>query len=372
MTQFRKTASTFIKGAKTLPGKYYTCAAIFLEEIDRIFYSRWLCIGRVEQIPNPGDYFIQQVGQESIIVVRDRNGEVRSFYNICRHRGTRLCTEAQGNFNGKILCPYHAWAYGLDGQLEVAPLMNELDDFNQQDYPLHRVSVATWSGFLFLNLAESPEPFATAFGPILDKFAQWQLPRLRVSDRIIYDIQANWKLICQNYCECYHCPSLHPVLAKMSPYRSGENDLISGLFLGGFMKINQIGGSMTLSGNWCSLPLGNVSGEDLQRVYYYSIFPNMLLSLHPDYVMVHRLWPQSPNRTQIICEWLFDPDAMKQPSFNSRDAVEFWDITNRQDWQVCELMQTGVSSRAYTPSPYSSAESLLAEFDREYLKAIEH
>lgn len=366
MTKFYKTASTLTKSAKTLPGKYYISNAIFQAEIERIFSSRWLCIGREELLPNAGDYFLRQVGAESIIVVRTRSGDIRAFYNVCRHRGTRLCTEERGNFNTIIVCPYHAWGYSLDGQLAIAPLTEELDDFRLEDYPLFNARIATWEGFIFLNLAESPTPFATAFAPIMHKFSQWHLPKLRVLHRIEYQVQANWKLIFQNYSECYHCPPVHPTLVKMSPYRGGQNDLFSGPFLGGFMTINQVGGSLTLSGNRCSLPLGNVSGEDLQRVYYYSIFPNMLLSLHPDYVVVHQILPQSPSQTRIVCEWLFDPQAANEPN----DAVEFWDINNREDWQVCELMQAGVSSRVYTPGPYVGAESLVAAIDRELLTAL--
>lgn len=370
MTQFHFTASTLIAGAKTLPGEYYTSAEIYQRESDRIFNSRWLCIGRAEQIPHPGNYFLVNIGTESIIVVRNNNGEVKAFYNLCRHRGTRLCKQERGTFYHTISCPYHGWSYNLDGELNAAPLMNELDYFCKEDYPLHKVAIETWEGFLFLNLAPNPEPFATAFAPLINKFTQWHLPKLQVAQRIEYNIQANWKLILQNYSECYHCPLVHPKLAQMSFYRSGENDLFSGAILGGFMQLNDNALSLTISGKPCGKPLGEVGGEDLKRVYYYSIFPNLLLSLHPDYVMFHTLWPQSPNQTRIVCEWLFDGDTIAQPGFHPADAVELWDLTNRQDWEICELTQQGVSSRAYTPGLYSSSESLLAAIDQEVLQAL--
>lgn len=148
--------------------------------------------------------------------------------------------------------------------------------------------------------------------------------------------------------------------------------MFSGAFLEGFMKLNQSGTSLTKSGNRCGLVLGELSGEDLNRVYYYSIFPNLLLSLFLDYLMVHRLLPQSKSETQIVCEWLFSPESMNQKEFNPQDAVLFWDRVDRQDWQVCELMQAGVSSRAYTPGSYAGAESLLAQFDREFLRIMGH
>ena len=370
MTKFHKTASTFIKSSRTLPGKYYTSEEIFAQECDRIFTNRWLCVGREEQIPNQGDYFLQEIAGESLIVVRDSKLKIHAFYNLCRHRGTQLCTEEKGHFSGTINCPYHAWSYGLDGQLIVAPLMNELTDFCQDNYPLHQVNVITWEGFIFLNLSQSPEPFTSIFAPLNRKFQQWRLPQLRVADRMEHNVKGNWKKIFLNYCECYHCPIIHPNLAKLSPYRSGENDLISGAFLGGFMRLNQSGTSLTMSGNRCGVVLGELSGEDLNRVYYYSVLPDLLLSLFPDDVMVHRLLPQSPSQTQVVCEWLFSPESFEQTDFNPDDAVRFWDRVNQQDWQVCELMQAGVSSRAYTPGLYSSAESLLAQFDREFLRVM--
>ena len=363
-------AATLVHGASTLPGHYYNSAEIFQAELEAIFGQRWLCVGRAEQIPQPGDYFIQPIGRESMMMVRGRDGLARAFYNVCRHRGTRICTTTGGRFPETIQCPYHAWTYSLDGQLIGAPHMHEVEGFDKATYPLYTAPLENWEGFLFINLAPQPEPFATAFAPLIGRFSRWHMARLRSARRIEYDVQANWKLLVENYSECYHCPLIHPALAKLSPYRSGKNDLYEGPFLGGFMDLRYTGGSLTIDGQLCGLPLGEVAGEDLNRVYYYSIFPNMLLSLHPDYVMFHTLWPQGPDHTLIICEWLFDPDMMGWPDFDPTGAVEFWDMTNRQDWHVCELSQLGLGSRAYTPGPYSAAESLPAAFDREVLRAL--
>jgi Rieske 2Fe-2S family protein len=173
----------------------------------------------------------------------------------------------------------------------------------------------------------------------------------------------------ENYSECYHCPGVHPMLSKVSPYDSAENDLCEGPFLGGFMKINQ-GKSLTMSGNTCALPVKDKEEERATRVFYYSIFPNMLLSMHPEYVMVHQLWPQSPDRTLILCDWFFHPEAFDQEDFKPDDAIEFWDMTNKQDWHVCELSQQGIASHAYQPGPYSARESIPAAFDREYLRQM--
>jgi Rieske 2Fe-2S family protein len=357
--------------AYTLPRRYYASEDVFRAETERIFHTGWVCVGRAEQIAQPGDYFLAQIVGESVIIVRDRAGTARAHFNVCRHRGTRICTEERGQFAGSIQCPYHAWTYSLDGQLIGARYMQETAGFDKRDYPLHSIALAEWEGFLFVSLAPAPEQFERAFAPLIDKFPAWHMPELRMARRIEYDVQANWKLIVQNYSECYHCSLIHPALAELSPPTSGRNDLIEGPFLGGYMIMNEAVGSMTIGGHTARPPLGEVAGEELNRVYYYSIFPNMLLSLHPDYVMAHTLWPLEVGRTRIVCEWYFDPVTMVQPGFDSSDAVEFWDMTNRQDWHVCELSQLGVSSIGYTPGPYSNQEGLLHAFDKQYLRVMD-
>jgi Rieske 2Fe-2S family protein len=239
-----------------------------------------------------------------------------------------------------------------------------------RDYPLRAVRVALWEGFIFVSLTEPPADFETIFAPLLRKFARYNLPLLRSMRTIEYDVRANWKLIFQNYSECYHCPTIHPDLVKLTPATSGANDLTRGMFLGGYMTIRRPGGSMTRTGRACSMPVGDLPEEDRQRVYYYSIFPNMLLSLHSDYVMVHTLWPQAPDRTRIECAWLYHPEASRQADFDPEDGIGFWDVTNQQDWRICELSQQGVVSCAYEPGPYAPRDSLSAAFDRAYLEAM--
>jgi glycine betaine catabolism A len=371
MTQFLKASEIGTDGAMTLPGRFYTYPEIFLWERERIFFQQWLCAGRQEQIPAPGDFFLRNIGTESVIVVRDKDGAVRAFHNVCRHRGARICEEAKGQFAGNIRCPYHAWTYALDGRLLGASSMKGLPGFDVSDYPLHPVAVRVWEGFIFFSLAAEPEPFETTHGALIGKFTRYGLPALRAARRIDYDIRANWKLMFENYSECYHCSPIHPALVKLSPSDSGENDLTQGPFLGGYMTVVPGYDSLSVSGKSCGIPVSeDLPDEDRDRVYYYSIFPNMLLSLHPDYVMVHTFWPQSHDRTLIECDWLFHPDAAVYPGFNPDDGVQFWDQVNREDWHVCELSQLGVSSRAYTPGPYSPRESLSAAFDKEYLRVL--
>ena len=370
MATFLKSTEIPIHGARTLPRDYFVSPAILGEEMEKIFLQRWLCVGREDRIPNPGDWFTQEVGTESVIVLRDRAGGLRAYFNVCRHRGTRLCEEHTGRFSETIQCPYHAWTWSLDGRLIGAPSTADLEGFNKGDWPLFPVAIATWEGFLFINLAREPEPFDQAWNPLMGRFSRFNLPNLRVHRTIEYDVRSNWKLLFQNYSECYHCGPVHPALAKLTPPTSGENDLTEGPFTGGFMVINRGAESLTMSGNSCGVTVGELPDEDMNRVYYYAIFPNMLLSLHPDYVMFHTLWPKGVDRTQIICSWLFHPATLGDPTFNPDDGVEFWDMTNRQDWHICEQSQLGVQSRAYQPGPYSKRESLSAQFDREVLRSL--
>jgi len=378
----RKTIETFAAGSKTLPQKYFVSPEIFAKEQREIFAKEWLLVGHQSQLKKSGDFFLVTIAGESLIVVRDQKSEIRAFYNVCRHRGTRLKEDACGH-GSAIQCPYHAWTYGLDGRLIGAPHMDEVPGFDKAEYSLHAVNLALWEGFIFVNLNDGEARLrseATArqrsgdlislerwFAPLAGKFAHWNMPMLRSAKRVEYDVRANWKLMFENYSECYHCPGVHPQLQKVSPYDSAENDLREGPFLGGFMKINP-GKSLTMSGNACAAFVGEI--ENLQRVFYYTIFPNMLLSLHPEYVMVHQLWPQSPERTLIVCDWLFHPDAFARKDFKPEDAIEFWDMTNKQDWHMCELSQQGIASRAYEPGPYSSRESIPAAWDEYYLSQI--
>jgi Rieske 2Fe-2S family protein len=358
------------RNAKTLERAYYTDETIYREETERIFLARWLYAGRSDFVHAPGKFFLVDVDSESAIVLRDEHGDLRAFHNVCRHRGTRLCTDTEGAFSKTIQCRYHAWTYGLDGTLCGAPYMDEVAGFRREDHCLYPVHVAEWEGGVFVNFADDPLPFEHAYALLIGKFAQWHLPDLRIAHRITYEIAANWKLVFQNYSECYHCPTLHPPLNRLTPFRNSANDLEEGPFLGGPMRMAIDGGSMTMTGRTCAPTLGAVSGEDLDLVYYYTIFPNLLLSLHPDYVLTHRIDRLAVDRTRIVCDWLFDREAIAEPGFDPRGAIEFWNMTNKQDWEVSELSQRGISSRAYTPGPYSELESMIAAWDQAYLEAL--
>ncbi len=350
--------------AFSLPGRFYTDHEIYRAELERFFLGMWIHAGRAEEVPASGDYVLREVAGESVIVTRAGDGAIHAHYNVCRHRGTRLCEQASGNFGGHIHCPYHAWAYDLDGRLVAAPQMDGLPHFRKEDYPLVPVAADVWDGHLFLNLGECPGPLSAQLADLPAKFTAWGMGELRLGKRTVYDVDANWKLLIQNYSECLHCPGVHPALQRLSHFLSGENEPANPSYLGGTMSLREGIETLTMDGRRSRACLPGLPEQERRRVHYFAVLPNLLLSLHPDYMMTHTLWPRAVDRTEIVCEWHFHPVALASPTFSPEDAFALWDLTNRQDWHVCEQMQLGVSSRAYRPGPYSNREELLYGFDR--------
>ena len=368
---FQRTVESYLQGAHTMPRDRYTAPEILEEEKQRIFARHWVCVGRASAFIKPGDYRLRTVADESLIIVRDRGGELHAFFNVCRHRGTRLCQNPKGQLSETIQCPYHAWTYGLDGQLIGAPHMNEVLGFDKKHYPLHEAAVAEWEGFVFVNLSDRPQPFKEWFAPMLRRLSRFELPSLRVGHSVRYEVKANWKLVFQNYSECLHCPMIHPELSTVLPYTSGANDLTRGPFLGGYMEIKAPNESATLTGRACGrLVSDHIAGDDVKRAYYYTLMPNLMLSVHPDYVNYYLLTPVSVNETIVESEWMFSAANEGDPKFNPQDAIDFWDVTNRQDWDICERSQLGIYSRRYQPGPYSPRESIPAAWDAAYLELM--
>jgi glycine betaine catabolism A len=357
--------------ATTLPQQCYTDLDWFQREMETIHLDMWLCVGRANQIPNTGDYFVRRAGNASVIIVRDEQGEVRAFHNVCRHRGTLLCPQDEGSFAGRIQCQYHAWTYKLDGTLANAPHMEKVQGFCEADYPLSSVAIAVWDGHIFINLSARPIPFADHLAGLDKKFRPWRMEELQLVERRVYHLKANWKLIIQNYSECLHCPVVHPMLQKLSHYMSGENEAPQPTYLGGRMDLRQGVKSLTMDGTTARCSLPGLSSDDQRRVYYYCLLPNFFLNLHPDYMLTFTLWPRAVDHTKIICEWHFHPDEIRKPEFDPKDAIEFWDITNKQDWELSEMAQMGISSRGYQPGPYSNREELLFALDRFVIERVE-
>jgi Rieske 2Fe-2S family protein len=353
-----------------LPGEYYTSPQIFEAELERIGRTRWHCVGRLDRLALPGSYFLATIARESLIVLRDRRGTLRAHFNLCRHRGTRLCTEPAGRLSETIQCPYHAWTYATDGRLICAPHMQDALGFDPAAFGLHQATVAEWGGFVFVSLDPNPEPFERAFAPLIARLDRFALGRLVVRRRVEYEVRANWKLVFLNYSECLHCPTIHPELSDRVPYQSGANDLVEGPILGGYMEITPGFASVTASGRRAGCPIAALEAADERRGYYYTAMPNFIVTVLPDYVVAYRVWARAPDRTLIESEWLFHPDAESAPDFNPDDAFAIWDLTNRQDWHITEEAQAGISSYRYSPGPYSPRESLLAAWDRAYLESM--
>jgi len=365
-----RSRETLPSTAFTLPARYYTDPELFARELDLFHRRMWVGVGRLDDLPARGSYLVREVAGDSVVVVRTTNeGAVRAFFNVCRHRGTRLCADQSGQLAGAIQCPYHAWTYDYEGRLIGAPHMDGSPGFSREDFPLGAVRADVWDGFVFVSLAPQGQTLADHLGDLPAKFESWDMGGLVRGHRILYDVRANWKLIVQNYNECLHCPTLHPTLNKLSHYLSGENESLHPTYMGGRMDLNDGVETMSADGSCPRDRLPGLSAADRRRVYYYSVFPNFLFAPHPDYVLTHTLWPVAPNRTTIVCEWLVDPAERAKTDFDLSDAVSFWDLTNRQDWQVCELSQLGMKSRAYTPGPCSDRECLLKAFDRWILQA---
>jgi Rieske 2Fe-2S family protein len=357
-----------VERAQLLPARVFHDPDVFAFEQARWFATTWLCVGREEDIAVPGTYLLARVAGEGVIVVRGRDGTARAFNNVCRHRGSTLLDEpADGAGSGKLVriqCPYHAWIYDLDGSLKRAPHTDEIEDFAAADNGLFPVRLETWAGFLFVNLDADAEPLADYLADLPAAVERYPIAGLRRARRIEYDVAANWKVIGENYSECYHCPGVHPQLNRLSPYDRGRNLESTGPWAGGWMELIDAADTMSVDGaSHGRPPLAGIGDENTRRVYYIVLWPNLLLSLHPDYVMSHQVWPVDAERSRVVCEWLFDPATMARADFDPSDAVEFWDLTNRQDWAVCERQQEGTRSRAYVPGRYSLMEDMVHAFD---------
>ena len=354
---------------RTLPGRYFTSDNVFAIEREKLFHEKWFCVGRQEALATPGDYFLADVAGESVIVTSNEHGQSLAFFNVCRHRGTRLVCEASGRFSRcQIQCPYHRWTYDGSGRLIAAPHMDETMGFDRDDWPLLAIQVAAWEGFLFVNLSGSPESLKTAFGSFIETFRTWRVSDLRVVHREEYEAATNWKMLFENFNECYHCISVHPGLNDLSPVNACSNNFEKGPFLGGAMELASE--SMTTTGSRTAPPIRSLEPDDRRRVYYYTLLPNMMFALHPDFVVAWRIVPCGPGKTRIVVEWLFEPESIDLPDFDPGPAIQFWDKTNRQDWAICEQSYLGVCSRAYLPGPWSSQESMPRAFDEEYLRVL--
>lgn len=351
--------------ARTLPAAAYISDDVLRLEHSEFFAKDWLCVGRAADLPSAGDYIVKDLGKESIVILRGADLVVRAFYNVCRHRGSRLFDSTSGQGLSRVLCPYHSWSYNLDGTVHNAPRMG--DDFCKANFSLNAVRCDLHQGFIFISLSGAGPTLAQYFAELPD-LSRFRMPDLVCGKRIEYEVAANWKLICENYSECYHCSNAHPQLHRLTDLiaRSDRSQEIGACFNGGPMKLRDGVETMSMSGKSSVPTIEGLTHEDCRYVHYYVIYPNLLLSPHPDYVLTHTAWPIAPGKTRVVCEWLFSAAAVRATNFDPTDIVEFWDVTNRQDWALCERAQLGANSRGFTPGPYQATEDCVHTFDRWY------
>jgi phenylpropionate dioxygenase-like ring-hydroxylating dioxygenase large terminal subunit len=353
-----------LERATMLPPRAFVDEGVFDWELDQIFRG-WVCVGHASRVARPGAYVMREVGDDSVVVMGGSDGRPHAFLNVCRHRGARLISDAEGSVRARITCPYHAWSYGFDGELEGTRHMDGVEDFEPSCWGLIPVRVATLGGVVLVDLSgEAPDP-SDHVGALVEHLEHYRVDALARGGAITYEVEANWKAIAENYSECLHCPGVHPELNALSHYMSGEVMEGAGAWCGGSMTLRDGAATMAREGGaeHGRPPIEGLSGDDLGSVLYFVLFPNSLVSLHPDYVMLHTLWPRSAGRTEVICEWFFEPATIEAKGFDPSDAIEFWDQVNREDWHVCELTQKGVRTRGYVAGRYSAEEIDVHAFD---------
>jgi len=355
--------------SRNLPQDAYVSRNVFDWEQQHLWEAAWVCAGRSEALSRPGDQTALRIGSDGILLVRDEAGALRGFYNVCRHRGHELLAPGACAHARAIRCPYHGWTYELDGRLRLAPRTGDLQAFDPAEHSLSPARVAEWHGWVFVNASADAPSFSEWVGQLDDLVCPYEPERLRIAASKSYEVAANWKLVHENYHECYHCPNIHPELCRVSPHESGKNMSSAGAWIGGRMDLMPHAVTMSLDGASRGVPLRRLSPEQLRHVDYVGLVPNLFISLHPDYVLTHRLEPLAPDRTLIECHWLFPPEALEKPGFSPDYAFQFWDLTNLQDWRALESVQRGVSSRGYRPGPLTQKEDAVYQFVRRIARA---
>jgi Rieske 2Fe-2S family protein len=329
----------------------YTDPAVFALEQERIFESMWFAVARSAELAKPGVFVTKQVGKESVIVVRGRDGDLRAFLNVCRHRGARLCQEDAGQLRRNLQCLYHAWTYSLDGALIAAPNLTKMPDLDRSQYGLVAVPLREWLGYAWVCLADAPPSFEDDVIGAADErlggvgvIGGWQVDELAVGRRITYDVKANWKLIIENFMECYHCATIHPELTEMLPEFAEGN--AAQMFVGHGAEFAPEAKGFTVDGSQGQAPIPGVDADHDRRYYAITVKPQVFINLVPDHVIFHRMYPLAADRTLIECDWLYLPGVVESQADLSR-SVELFDRVNRQDFAACEATQPSMSSRAY-------------------------
>ncbi|CAN5259938.1 aromatic ring-hydroxylating dioxygenase subunit alpha [soil metagenome] len=348
--------------SRTMPAAAYRSQEVFEWEQAEVFGAGWVCLGRTDDLLGSGQVRSMEHGAESMLLARDPDGTVRGFSNVCRHRGHTLVEVGDAVDVRLIRCPYHSWSYRFDGSLRSAPTMTQTVDFDTADWPLTRIAVGGWLGWLFVDLSGRAAPLPDTFDGLSAILARYEPERLVEVARHSYEVAANWKLVVENYHECYHCSTIHPELCSVTPPDSGRDLEPAGLWCGGVMTLKDHAATMSITGESGGCNFRLLNPDQARQVAYIGLWPNLLISAHPDYIMTHRLVPLAPDRTFVECVWMFAPESLEMDGFDPAYAVDFWDITNHEDWNACESVQRGAANRGFAPGPLSPWESTIYQF----------
>ena len=337
--------------AKALPADVYTDPAFYSEEQQQVFSTSWVCVGTHDELDTSDSAIVRSVAGRSVIITRNQDGELRAYFNACRHRGTELL-ETDCNLSSTIRCPYHRWTYDRDGNLLGAPQFTDagIEHFDPNDFGLHKVRVATWQCLLFVCLDEKTPSIENWFGDLDQRLANYQLLKWRSHLTQELEFSANWKLASENFQEYYHLRWVHPELSKLSRVQDHYRYQGYGMYCG--QTTTPL--SSEERGDWNVLsPAEGLSDSDLNSGRFIALFPNVLLSILPNHVFVMRLEPVTSNTTKEHCTWLLPPS---NPRVNEDDFAvtrDFWMDVNGEDIDIVQRGQRGLSAGNYTPGRLS-------------------
>jgi glycine betaine catabolism A len=348
----------------TLSGREYSSDETYERERAQIFHRSWFYVCREDRLA-PGDRFVADVAGESVLLIKDREGRLHAHANVCRHRGARLCEESGPGSKAGITCPYHAWTYALDGRLIGTPHL-AADEIDRDSLSLWSIACESWHGFVFVNLSPDPTPLAESSAVGLDSielFDHLHLGELRTGVTTSTVVKANWKILVENYQECLHCSWVHPELVDIVPvYKTGS--VVDPTRPDGGVSIR--GNSFSLSGR-SNLPvLPHMPVEQAESYYGATVFPNMFIDVTGTSVIVSSMWPSGPGETTVVMEYLFAAETIADPGFDPSEIVEFSELVGKQDYDVSERVQRGVSSRYFDHGVLAPQDYLIVDFLATY------
>jgi len=357
-----------------LPAETYFDPRHYERELQRIWYRNWVYVGRSSDLAGARSFCTFELGDQRLLLVRDDDGHLRGFHNTCRHRGAALCREPNGVMrSGAIVCPYHAWVYNLQGDLLRTSSKSQASGFDVADFPLYKVAVREWNGFIFVALTDTPPPFEKTFDLPLDRMDTWPLEDLIVGHVLLKTIESNWKIFWENYNECLHCPSVHPQLSRLVPiYGRGlleerddpqwrAHDAEEDPKYKGGLRAGAA--TWSLDGKTTCRVFPDLSAADRKAGHLYMTgVPSVFLVGHVDYVRVVRLRPLGPEQTELRVEYLFSRETLADPQFDLRNIVEFTDRVMSEDAEVCELNQRGLKAGPHVRGVVMPEEYVLRQF----------